>query len=189
MSPYSLFVSTGSKVDSEKSQGLATWNSALHDQTKCLSCPQSNIPMGRLLLQPNKRVSSYFQNPECFLLFPELQLPMLWEALALRSSLTGPAVCRVALDPQATFPHMHKAAQQHTQVYPLAAAIARPGQLLAKPCTPVDAIQTASTAQGCPSVSPKMATKLHHTSSSPIQLQVAHKGLVCDSALRCIKHL
>lgn len=56
--------------------------------------------------------------------FPPISRALLG-GLALRSSHTGPAVFRVTLDPQATIPHMHeeKAAQQHTEVYPLPAQL------------------------------------------------------------------
>lgn len=41
---------------------MTTLSPALHIPTKCLSCLQSNIPMGRLPLQPNRRAPSCLQN-------------------------------------------------------------------------------------------------------------------------------
>lgn len=176
MSPYSLLVSTSSL---KKAQALTTWNSALQDQTKRLSYPWSNIPVGRLLLQPNKRVYSYFQDP---VRATGTQILAHWP-----SCLQG--------NPGSTS-HIPTHAQRESSSAAHSALpsgcpapMASPGLLLVKPCTPVGAIQTASMARGCPSVSPRMATKLHHTSSFPSQVQVAHEGLVCGSALRCIKHL
>lgn len=135
--------------------------------------------MGRLLLQPNKRVSSHFQNsvrttgtqilahwPSCLHGNPRSTSHVTARAQRESRSAAQPGLCSGCPAP-----------------------IASPGQLLVKPCTPVGAIQTVSMARGCPSVSLRMAIKLHHTSSFPIQLQVAHKGLVCVSALRYIKHL
>lgn len=158
---------------------MTTWNSALHDQTKYLSCPQSNIPTGRLLLQPNKKVSSHFQN----------------SARATGTQIITHSPSCLQGNPRSTS-HVTTHAQRESSSAAQTglssgcpAPIASPGKLLVKPCTPVGAIQTVSMAQGCPSVSPRMAIKLHHTRSFPIQLQVAHKGLVCVSALRYIKHL
>lgn len=163
-------------LDPEKSQGLTTWNSALHDQTKCLSGPPSDIPMGRILLQPDKRVSFYFQNPV------RTTGPQI-----LAHCLQGNPGCTSHIPTHAQRESSSAAQSGLSSGCP--APISSPGQLLVKPCTPVGAIQAASMARGCPSVSPRMATKLPHANSFPIQLQVEPKGLVCVSALRYIKHL
>lgn len=130
-------------MDPEKSQGLTTWNSPLHDQTKCLSCPRSNIPLGRVLLQPDKRVSCYFQNSVST---TGTQILAHWP-----SCLQGNPGSRSHVTTQAQRESSSAAQSGLSSGCP--APFASPGQLLAKPCTPVGAIQTASMAWGCPSVS------------------------------------
>lgn len=135
--------------------------------------------MGRLLLQPNKRVSFYFQNPART---TGTQILAHWPSCPQGNPGSTSRVPTHAQREDSSAAHSALPSG-------CPAPMASPGLLLVKPCTPVGAIQTASMARGCPSVSPRMAPTLHHTSNFPSQVQVAHKGLVCVSALRCIKHL